>query len=300
MESGDIPQEVIELIQSGIDEVLEEKAERTHLTAVHVKNIIKNVMTDGNVLAMRSLSVSQASSPFYLQDNEEYSFLKNRTAQRMLKFEEETTKEELVSQRTRSKLPLTETPLECLEMAFKPPDVTNDMYEMEMDDEDWKSFLIDFIHPLESTDVAEDEEADPEYNILEDKEDASDLKEDMRRDRAVQISKKEINELLTELLGTLNGDEETVEPFRKHLSQHFNIQKKKTTPVKICKPPKEKTSGPPPKTIWVEVLTAKFTAYQLEVLRMQMAQHVQLLAGTIFMCCGEDLSPVNDGAKEML
>lgn len=40
-EAGEVPQEVIELIQSGIDEVLEEKAERTHLTAIHVKNIIK-------------------------------------------------------------------------------------------------------------------------------------------------------------------------------------------------------------------------------------------------------------------
>lgn len=53
-----------------------------------------------------------------------------------------------MSQRTRSKLPLTETPLECLEMAFKPPDVTKDMYGTVVDDEEWKRFLIDFIHPL--------------------------------------------------------------------------------------------------------------------------------------------------------
>lgn len=44
MDAGDVPQEVIELIQSGIDEALEEKAERTHLTAIHVKNIIKVFM----------------------------------------------------------------------------------------------------------------------------------------------------------------------------------------------------------------------------------------------------------------
>lgn len=56
--------------------------------------------------------------------------------------------QEVVSQRTRSKLPLTETPLECLEMAFRPPDVTTDMYETEVDNEEWKEFLIDFIHPL--------------------------------------------------------------------------------------------------------------------------------------------------------
>lgn len=40
-ECGEVPQEVVELIQSGIDDMLEEKAERTHLTAIHVKNIIK-------------------------------------------------------------------------------------------------------------------------------------------------------------------------------------------------------------------------------------------------------------------
>ena len=43
VDSEGVPQEVIELIQSGIDEALEEKAERTRLTAVHVKNIIKVV-----------------------------------------------------------------------------------------------------------------------------------------------------------------------------------------------------------------------------------------------------------------
>lgn len=53
-----------------------------------------------------------------------------------------------MSQRTRSKLPLTETPLEFLEMAFKPPDVTEDMFEAAVVDDDWKTFLIDFIHPL--------------------------------------------------------------------------------------------------------------------------------------------------------
>lgn len=33
-------------------------------------------------------------------------------------------------------------------MAFQPPDVTTDMYETEVENEEWKEFLIDFIHPL--------------------------------------------------------------------------------------------------------------------------------------------------------
>ncbi|XP_068205672.1 GON-4-like protein isoform X2 [Palaemon carinicauda] len=413
-----VPQEVIELIQSGIDEALEEKAERTHLTAIHVKNIIKNVMTDENVVEMVRNTVLGMNTPGTVSsavyeptltraktkeiiqqqaegsghrsiwaelskttttastslnpetralvttdfpeedEDEEYTpendeqinsddeslistnmcstigspttpytpttplstctpstqvsistpctlsdadspvqpldkriqELKPKSAQRVLNFEI-PSKEELVSQRTRSKLPLTETPLECLEMAFKPPDVTNDMYETEVLDDDWKTFLIDFIHPLENTEVAEDEDADPEYNILEDKEDASDLREEMRGDRAVQISKKEINDLLTELLATLDSDEEGAEPVRKHLSQHINsglLQKKKPHQLKNSESQKDsgakQEKGPPENVIWVEVMTAKFTPYQLDILRQQMTQHVQLLATTVLLC----------------
>ncbi|XP_066943848.1 GON-4-like protein [Macrobrachium rosenbergii] len=435
MDSGLVPQEVIELIQSGIDEVLEEKAERTHLTAIHVKNIIKNVMTDENVLAMvrntvlginttatvssavyeptltraktkeiiqqqaegsghRSIwaelskttttastslnpetralvttdfpeededeeytpendehihsddeslvstnmcssigspttpctpttplssctsltrfssttpcTVSDVDSPAQLLDKRVQE-LKPKSAQRVLNFEQPLKHEELVSQRTRSKLPLTETPLECLEMAFKPPDVTNDMYETEVLDDDWKTFLIDFIHPLENTEVAEDEEADPEYNILEDKEDASDLREEMRGDRAVQISKKEINDLLTELLGTLDSDEESAEPVRKHLSQHMNSgggQKRKPSQLKNTESQKDapvkQEVGPPSDVIWVEVLTAKFTPYQLDVLRQQMSQHVQLLTTTVLLSDELPENTIADSAKLLL
>ncbi|KAG0725459.1 GON-4-like protein [Chionoecetes opilio] len=267
-EGGEVPQEVIELIQSGIDEMLEEKAERTHLTAIHVKNIIKNVMTDENVLTMvrntvlglpgdgptssavyeptltraktKELMEQQAAgmgqsniwaglsnhaaktaSTFTQEtqalvsvdfpdedEDEEYrpeadqlhsdeeSFVsggspctpstlqsastpgsqhnlitpgssrsdgvgtpssqdagvfktpntQKSSVQRVLSFDK--TQEEVVSQRTRSKLPLTETSLEWLEMAFQPPDVTTDMYDTVVDNEEWKEFLIDFIHPL--------------------------------------------------------------------------------------------------------------------------------------------------------
>lgn len=67
---------------------------------------------------------------------------------------------------------------------------------------------------------------------MEDKEDALDLREEMRGDRAVQISKKEINELMTELLDTLGNDEET-EPVRMHLSQHISQKEAKKPQFKI-------------------------------------------------------------------
>ncbi|XP_063858984.1 GON-4-like protein isoform X2 [Scylla paramamosain] len=411
--AGEVPQEVIELIQSGIDEMLEEKAERTHLTAIHVKNIIKNVMTDENVLAMvrntvlgipvggsagsavyeptltraktKELMEQQAAgrgqsniwaglsnhSPVATStftpetqalvsvdfpdedEDEEYkpeaddqlhsdeeslvsagspstpsniqsastpgshhslntpcssrsvdvgtpssqvpvlfktpSFQK-KSVQRVLSFDKVPKQEEVVSQRTRSKLPLTETPLECLEMAFRPPDVTTDMYETEVDNEEWKEFLIDFIHPLKSTEVGEDEEADPEYNILEDKEDALDLREEMRGDRAVQISKKEIQQLMTELLDTLDGDERS-EPIRAHLSQHIVAREVKKSSFKVSQPNQQQEDGSAQGSIWVEVMTAKFTPTQLEVLQCQMIQHVQLLTTSVLMAHGSHQFP---------
>ena len=48
-----------------------------------------------------------------------------------------------------------------------------------------------------STEPGDDEEADPEYNVLEEEEEVD--AEEMRADRTVQITKKEVSELLSEL-----------------------------------------------------------------------------------------------------
>lgn len=83
------------------------------------------------------------------------------------------TKEvESIGQRTRSKLSLSETPLEQIEQAFIPPDITIDMYDWDCGtDPDWDNFLKEFTQPLGHDAANEDDtEADPEYNILEDKE----------------------------------------------------------------------------------------------------------------------------------
>ena len=47
----EVPEEVLNIIATGVDQ-LDQKAEKTQLTATLVKDIIKNVMTDENVLAM--------------------------------------------------------------------------------------------------------------------------------------------------------------------------------------------------------------------------------------------------------
>jgi len=50
-----------------------------------------------------------------------------------------------IALRTRSKLPLNDTPLDVIESSFVAPDITADLYDetssLVCDDDDWKSFL---------------------------------------------------------------------------------------------------------------------------------------------------------------
>ncbi|CAL8126049.1 unnamed protein product [Orchesella dallaii] len=108
--------------------------------------------------------------------------------------------ESAISRRTRSKHPLNDTPLEDLERRLVPPDITEDMYDfVDTDNEDYLTFLKDFLFPNKVNEMGDDEEGDPEYNVMEDDEDVHD-KEELRRDRAVKVPKKELNELVAELI----------------------------------------------------------------------------------------------------
>ncbi|XP_066592416.1 uncharacterized protein mute isoform X2 [Prorops nasuta] len=109
--------------------------------------------------------------------------------------------EESIGQRTRSKLSLSETPLEHIEQAFVPPDITTDMYDWDFDaDEDWNNFLKEFTQPLVQDHILEDDpDADPEYNILDDEETDTLDKEELRADKAVKVTRKELNNLIAEL-----------------------------------------------------------------------------------------------------
>lgn len=80
--------------------------------------------------------------------------------------------EENIGQRTRSKLNLSERPLEEFEQSFIPPDITFDMYDFGDDDnENWNNFLKDFAYPMTQEEPTNDDpENDPEYNILDDEE----------------------------------------------------------------------------------------------------------------------------------
>ncbi|XP_029918856.1 GON-4-like protein isoform X2 [Myripristis murdjan] len=112
----------------------------------------------------------------------------------------------LMAYRTRSKRPLRDVPLGRLEAELRAPDITPDMYDSGSahEDRDW----TDWLRGLMSSDVENEEECDdeddPEYNFLADI-DEPDL-EDYRDDKAVRITKKEVNELMEELFETLKED----------------------------------------------------------------------------------------------
>uniref|UniRef100_A0A674H7P0 GON-4-like protein n=1 Tax=Taeniopygia guttata TaxID=59729 RepID=A0A674H7P0_TAEGU len=109
----------------------------------------------------------------------------------------------LIAFRTRSKRPLKDVPLGQLEAELRAPDITPDMYDPSTaDDEEWKRWLRGLMNDdVENEDEADDDD-DPEYNFLEDLDEPD--TEDFRNDRAVRITKKEVNELMEELFETVS------------------------------------------------------------------------------------------------
>lgn len=56
--------------------------------------------------------------------------------------------QETIGMRTRSKFSLNDTPLETIEQAFMPPDITEDMYDLNCENDEWREFLSEFTKPL--------------------------------------------------------------------------------------------------------------------------------------------------------
>ncbi|XP_035666141.1 GON-4-like protein isoform X1 [Branchiostoma floridae] len=130
--------------------------------------------------------------------DEELSELSGRTARSTMDFNTEENLG-LIANRTRSKCPLKDTPIDILEAAFHAPDITQDMYDTECDDSEWQGWLKGlFKTDLDMSGDADDEQNDPDYNFLQEEEEVD--TEDLRDDRAVRITKKEVNELMDELL----------------------------------------------------------------------------------------------------
>ncbi|XP_068620205.1 uncharacterized protein [Battus philenor] len=106
-----------------------------------------------------------------------------------------------IALRTRSKLSLSETSIEHIESSFVPPD---DVPTVDVDDPVWNEFLEECLNPASTSHVKneDDDEADPEYNVAADA-DAIDEDEEALENSIVKISKKELNDLVTELFSIL-------------------------------------------------------------------------------------------------
>ncbi|XP_025191042.1 GON-4-like protein [Melanaphis sacchari] len=110
----------------------------------------------------------------------------------------DVNEKETIGMRTRSKLSLNDTPLEIIEQAFIPPDITEDMYDSACENDEWLEFLSEFTKPLESV-QNDDGEDDPEYNVLGDDDFTNVDKEEFRIDKSVKVTRKEYNDLMNEL-----------------------------------------------------------------------------------------------------
>ncbi|KAK5855543.1 hypothetical protein PBY51_005639 [Eleginops maclovinus] len=112
----------------------------------------------------------------------------------------------LMACRTRSKRTLRDVPLGRLEAELRAPDITPDMYDCSSapEDREWTDWLRGLMTSDMENEEECDDEDDPEYNFLSDI-DEPDV-EDYRDDKAVRITKKEVNELMEELFETLKED----------------------------------------------------------------------------------------------
>ncbi|KAH8354992.1 hypothetical protein KR093_003500 [Drosophila rubida] len=117
---------------------------------------------------------------------------------------DKNTEDPRIATRTRSKLCLQQTTIEDLQSEFVPPDVEepNDVFDitdMTANDADWMQFLNDFSKPLSNTFQGDDDDPidDPEYVAAEM------VPVDAEELRDVNISKKELTDLVSELFAGL-------------------------------------------------------------------------------------------------
>ncbi|KAF7264576.1 hypothetical protein GWI33_023037 [Rhynchophorus ferrugineus] len=190
------------------------------------------------------------------------------------KFTDETEHVANIALRTRSKINLSSTPLEEIEKSFIPPDITTDMYDLDCDDDVWKDFLKTFTQPLDEMNRPnDDEEHDPEYNILADEINELD-EEEIRIDRGVKVTKKEIKKLWDELFDYLQD--------MSHIPEGVENQQLIETdfPLNgngfIASSDQLKLKGQP-ENVTKEPKVVQIQQHQLNILEQQMRQHIQML-----------------------
>ncbi|XP_068423199.1 GON-4-like protein isoform X1 [Clinocottus analis] len=172
----------------------------------------------------------------------------------------------LMAYRTRSKRPLRDVPLGQLEAELRAPDITPDMYKFSSahEDRDWTDWLRGLMTSDMENEEECDDEDDPEYNFLADT-DEPDV-EDYRDDKAVRITKKEVNELMEELFETLKEDlaGQEVED-----EGHEEEEEPQEESVQIHTPQEQLSTGPGGEE--EEESGVKLRAVKLRTVKQQMA-----------------------------
>ncbi|XP_075746447.1 gon-4 like protein muscle wasted isoform X2 [Rhipicephalus microplus] len=207
-----------------------------------------------------------------------------------------------IAERTRSKLPLHDTPLECIEAQFIAPDITTDMYDTECDDEEWKEFLVSLVKPFEQEDNHEDDVEDPEYTVQDEEEENFDSW-DVRNDQAVRIPQQEVSDLMTELMQAA-----TRELLDNEEEEDALLVAVKSSPAKSATASAASLVEQSEADIFQEAtesvqdeIFAQPTPRQIQQLEEQMRMHVQLLAQMCLLCSNnEHLSKNFDMAKTLL
>ncbi|KAM4725905.1 GON-4-like protein [Anableps anableps] len=208
----------------------------------------------------------------------------------------------VMAYRTRSKRPLRDVPLGQLEAELRAPDITPDMYDSSSapEDRDWTDWLRGLMSSEVDNEEECDDEDDPEYNFLADI-DEPDL-EDYRDDKAVRITKKEVNELMEELFETLKEDlagqevddedeelQEETPVIQAHTleEQHIGaadvevedepITELRTVRQQLALMRKRRQTNPLFNAQSPEPFTLKLNPQQQKRLQQQLQQHIQLL-----------------------
>ncbi|XP_071795345.1 GON-4-like protein isoform X2 [Asterias amurensis] len=215
--------------------------------------------------------------------------------------------EDTIAHRTRSKFPI-DIPLEEIEASFVAPDITADMFDTWDDCEDdnewvrWLAGLQKTTDP-EVSDVGDDDQNDPEYNFLAEEEAVDE--EDFRNDKTVEITKKEVNELLDELIDAFENEDWAADFDMQHfdkpqqLTLSDMIAQRQMTYPKDGKGKKNVQQQQSQQQQQQQVMV--FNHHERMQLQQQMQQHVQLLCQLNLLCRGSPaMEPHKNQAKQFL
>ena len=233
-------------------------------------------------------------------------------ASRTLDFDSEERPGRVYS--TRSRVNITDKAIEELEQLFVPPDITPDMYDVpdENENEEYVEFLKELYGGPENVDDL-DFEDDPEFVYCPDEAD-QEIKdpEELRNDKATKITKKEVADLMAELLdfANQNNDEDSnkkmikrkrtplpgdaiFEAVKEHTDNTADRERRSNT--------REESKADTEDVGQTEEKQPTFTEGERHQLALQIQQHIQLLTQlSLLSSHNPHWKPVREQADRMM